>query len=126
MDALAKAYWADTVLEYEGGNIELENEYWTFSINDSKVSSYLDKEIFEHVHGAAQVHRWERKRRLPETATRKVNWDACEQAMKSLPLNRRHWVVKHVAGHCGVNSKLKEWKMRESDECPMCEEVETA
>jgi hypothetical protein len=56
MDALAKAYWADTVLEYEGGNIELENEYWTFSINDSKVSSYLDKEIFEHVHGAAQVH----------------------------------------------------------------------
>jgi hypothetical protein len=126
MDALAKAYWADTILEYEGGNIELENEYWTFSINDSKVSSYLDKEIFEHVHGAAQVHRWERKRRLPETATRKVNWDACEQAMKSLPLNRRHWVGKHVAGHCGVNSKLKEWKMRESDECPMCEEVETA
>lgn len=56
MDALVKAYWADTVLDYEGGNIELENEYWTFSINDSKVSSYLDKEIFEHVHGAAQVH----------------------------------------------------------------------
>jgi hypothetical protein len=61
MDALAKAYWADTVLDYEGGNIELENEYWIFCINDTKVSSYLDKEIFEYVHGEAQVQQWEWK-----------------------------------------------------------------
>jgi hypothetical protein len=126
MDALAKAYWSDTVMDYAGDNIVLDEEYWTFRIAGRKVSSYLETEIFVYVHGNDQLRRWERKRRLPMSAARKVNWDACEQALRSLPLARRHWVVKHTVGHCGVNEKLVEWKMRDSPLCPMCEEVEDA
>ena len=53
-----------------------------------------------------------------------VNWQACEQAMKSLSIGRRHWIAKHVSGHAGVGTKMVQWQMRDSVACPRCGQEE--
>jgi hypothetical protein len=42
------------------------------------------------------------KEQMTMDFARHINWDACEQALKSLKIMRQHWVAKHVAGHTGV------------------------
>ena len=49
-----------------------------------------------------------------------MNWQACKNAMKSLTIGRRHWIVKHVSGHAGVGVKMVQWKMQDSAACPRC------
>ena len=77
MDLLAKLYWQ----EQFGApvvNLPLEHEFWTFRIQGKKVSSYLGRQIRNHINGGAQHKRWERKGRLPPEAFPTMNWDACE------------------------------------------------
>ena len=70
--------------------------------------------------GATQCEWWEQKGRLTRESITRVNWQACEKAMKSLAIRRRHWIAKHVSGHVGVGVKMVQWKMRESAACPQC------
>ena len=101
MDNLAKAFWEDQVEMAVVRNIVFPEEYWTFRIQGVKVSSRLDEKIRESIHGTAMMERWVRKRRFTGESYRHVNWEACEKAMKSLNLVRRHWIAKHVSGHAG-------------------------
>jgi hypothetical protein len=55
-----------------------------------------------------------------------VNWKAYEVALHELKIGHHHWVAKHVAGHCGVNEKMKVWKKRDTDECPQCRKCKIA
>jgi len=63
---------------------------------------------------------------MTENFSRNVNWVACEKAMKDLRIGRRHWVAKHVSGHCGVGTCMLKWKKQENDACPRCGEQEDA
>jgi hypothetical protein len=123
MDSLAKVYWNDMSEEKaEGGDIA--NEFWPVSIRGEKVSSRLGERIREHILGQAQWERWERKGRLTREQIARVNWTACDQAMRSLTIGWRHWIAKHISGHAGVGVKMVQWKMRESAACPRCGEEE--
>lgn len=55
-----------------------------------------------------------------------INWDACEMAMRRLKISRRHWIVKHSEGMCGVGKWLLIWKDRDTDACPLCSAPEDA
>ena len=116
MDNLAKVYWND-VSEDQAENLSITDEYWPVRIQGEKISSRLDERIREHILGAAQCEWWERKGRLTRESISRVNWQACEKAMKSLAIRRRHWIVKHVSGHVGVGVKMVQWKIRESAAC---------
>ena len=83
MDLLAKLYWQEQ-FGTPVVNLPLAHEFWTFCIHGMKVSSYLDRQIRNHINGGAQCDRWEWKGRLPPEAFTKIHWDACEQAMLDL------------------------------------------
>jgi hypothetical protein len=119
MDNLAKVHWND-LRDDQAENFSISDEYWPVRIQGEKISSRLDERIREHILGATQCERWERKGRLTRESITRVNWQACEKAMKSLAIGRRHWIAKHVLGHVGVGVKMVQWKMRESAACPWC------
>jgi hypothetical protein len=123
MDNLAKVYWND-MCEEPAVSFPVQDEYWPVRIQGLKISSRLDERLREHILGQAQCDRWERNGRLTRDSIARVNWKACEQAMRSLSIGRRHWIAKHVSGHAGVGVKMVQWKMRESAACPRCGEEE--
>lgn len=41
-------------------------------------------------------------------------------AMKAFPQEKRNWIVKHVAGICGVNQTMMYWKQKTSPDCKRC------
>ena len=102
MDNLAKVYWNDMCNQHQVENFPITHEYWSVHIHGQKISSRLDECIHEHIVGRAQCDCWEQKGRLTNDSIARVNWQACEQAMKSLSIGRRHWIAKHVSGHVGV------------------------
>ena len=114
MDLLAKLYWQ----EQFGApvvNLLLEHEFWTFHIHGKKVSSYLDRQIRNHVNGGAQHEWWERKGWLPPVTFNTIHWEACEQAMLEISEGHWHWIAKHVSGHAGVGMKLLQWQQHDDD-----------
>jgi hypothetical protein len=119
MDNLVKVYW-NNLSNAQAENFSISDEYWPVRIQGKKISTRLDERIREHILGATQCERWERKGRLTRESITRVNWQACEKAMKSLAIGRRHWIAKHVSGHVGVGVKMVQWKMRESAACPRC------
>jgi hypothetical protein len=124
MDSLAKVYWSDRCNQLPMDNPPITHEYWPTRIRGQKISSRLDECIREHILGGAQRDRWERKGRLTNDSIQQVNWLACEHAMKSLSIGRRHWIAKHVSGHVGVGIKMVQWQMRDSAACPRCGQEE--
>jgi hypothetical protein len=119
MDSLAKVYWSD-MCNTPTVNTSIADEYWPVRIEAEKISSNLDERIRDHILGKAQCDRWERKGRLTSESIARVNWRACEKAMRSLAIGRRLWIAKHVSGHVGVGIKMVQWQMRESASCPRC------
>jgi len=85
-----------------------------------------DSMIYEYIHGGEMFRRWQRKGRMTEDFSQKVNWIACEKVMRSLKIGRHHWVAKHMSGHCRVGTCMKKWKKQETDQCPRCSEQEDA
>jgi hypothetical protein len=103
MDSLAKVFWND-MCESQAENISIAGEYWPVYIEGEKTASKLDEHIRDHILGQAQFDRWERKGRLMRESIARVNWQACEKAMRSLTIGRRLWIAKHVLGHAGVGT----------------------
>jgi hypothetical protein len=56
----------------------------------------------------------------------RVNWEACEAAMKRRKIARRHWIAKHTKGMCGVGKWLVTCNERENADCPRCSAPEDA
>ena len=46
------------------------------------------------------------------------------KALQVLPQKRTIWLLKHVSGYCATGKQMKQWKKRETNECPMCTAVE--
>jgi hypothetical protein len=104
MDSLAKVFWND-MCESQAENMSIAGEYWPVYIEGEKIASKLDERIRDHILCQAQCDRWERKGRLTRESIARVNWQACEKAMRSLTIGRRLWIAKHVSGHAGVEKK---------------------
>ena len=49
-----------------------------------------------------------------------MDWNANQQALKSLPFGASKGIRKMAAGHIGVSKKMKEWKFQEHNTCPRC------
>ena len=80
----------------------------------------------EICHGIPLRQYWESKDRFGLASANNIDWQANHTAIKTLIVSRRHWVTKHVSGHCGTGKMMVRWKQRESDACPRCNEPEDA
>jgi hypothetical protein len=87
MDSLAKVYWND-MSEEQAVGCAIANEYWPVGIRGEKVLLRLDEWMREHILSQAQWERWEQKGRLTREQIVRVNWKACDQAMRSLTIGQ--------------------------------------
>jgi hypothetical protein len=121
MDNLAKSYWQEQLHSAASTTTQaLAGEYWPVFLNGRKVHSSLTKSIYEEIYRNKLAIHWEKHERFTQEQCRRINWDACEQAMRRLKITRRHWVSKHTEGMCGVGKWLMKWKERDTDACPRC------
>lgn len=68
---------------------------------------------------------WAAKHKLPYSTILSIDWDASDDAIRSLSFPQRRRVVKHASGHFGIGSMLKKWGMQNHAECPRCQANET-
>jgi hypothetical protein len=82
MDNLAKSYWQEQLHSAASTTTQaLAGEYWPVFLNGRKVHSSLTKSIYEEVYRNKLAIHWEKHDRFTQEQCRRINWDACEQAM---------------------------------------------
>ena len=99
----------------------IEGEPWPFTINRVKVCCKLKKVIKEQVHGNKAKAYWEQKTRFAGGTAEDVDWQATEDTVKTMRLNRQHWLSKHNSGFCATGKMMVRRKERETAKCPRCE-----
>jgi hypothetical protein len=52
---------------------------------------------------------WIKKNRFTEETYAQIDWSAMAHAMRYLPINKRHHVIKHTSGWCLVGKMAKHW-----------------
>jgi hypothetical protein len=125
MDVEAKALWLEKVETRQTQRDQIFGEPWALWIGKRKVSNNVHEAVTNHVSGTKAMEYWKEKGRFKSGKPEDIDWDIVQATMKAQSRNRRHWVVKHATGFCGVNKMMLRWKQRVTDECPRCSEVET-
>ena len=88
--------------------------------NRTKVSSQLQAVIYDHAHIPKVVQHWVSIGRFSESALKKIDGDASDDAMRGSSLEKRTWVMKQATGLMRVNKWMKRWGETESSACPRC------
>jgi hypothetical protein len=55
-----------------------------------------------------------------------MDWVGIQSAVKTIPRHRRQWMTKHSTGFCSVGKMAQQIGLRDTDQCPRCEETKTA
>jgi hypothetical protein len=126
MDSLAKMYWMEMFHQAPQSTSFITGEYWPVFIQGHKIHSSLQTSLYSSIYQQKMASHWEKKNRFTKDQFMQINWDACEMAMRRLKISRRHWIVKHSEGMCGVGKWLLIWKDRDTDACPLCSAPEDA
>jgi hypothetical protein len=90
-------------------------------IGPRKLCRNLRSQFIDFIQGAEAKKYWDSKNRFGQATSADVDWEACGQAMASISLTTRHWIVKHTSGMCGTGKMMKLWKKRSSLKYPLCE-----
>ena len=98
--------------------MNISGEPWTLYIHNQKVTKNIREELANHCSGGPLLEYWTRKRF--RTDPLQLDWDATHRALKAVSVSRRHWVIKHSSGFCGVNKWMHRWRKRASAACPRC------
>lgn len=124
MDSLAKVYWNethDTVTTFYP-----ESTYgWSLWIGTRKLANWDRQSLYNHANATDILEHWSQRRNIPRHLIRSIDWEAGQQAIKSLGLNRALWVPKWLAGFAPVGKVLQRNQQQDHAECPRCFEFET-
>lgn len=105
-------------------DIRLPKEDWALLVNGGKITKNVGAEITDYIDKTTMTTFWNKKKRIAHQHFGDIEWDAIALAMKKLPQDKRIWIVKHVAGICGVNSTMVKWRQKTSPDCKRCSEYE--
>jgi hypothetical protein len=106
MDSLAKMHWLENSGQRQPLNSTITGEYWPVFINGRKLHSNLRNTLYEEIYWNKMAKHWEKRDRMGQEQSMRVNWEDCEAAMKRLKIAHRHWIRKHTKGMCGVGKWL--------------------
>jgi len=123
MDSLAKTYWNQmqpTIQPFYPAT----QPGWSLWIGQRKLSNWDRVSLYNHAQKTDILAHWSKRRGIPENLITSINWEACENAVKRLGLNRALWVPKWLAGYAPVGKVMKRYKFQTHDECPRCSEFE--
>jgi hypothetical protein len=123
MDSLAKTYWNQMQAVVQP--FYPASEYgWSIWTGKCKLSSWDRASLYNHAQKTDILTHWSSRRRIPEHLISSINWEAGEDAVKRLGLNRALWVPKWIAGYAPVSKVLKRYKFQTHAECPRCSAFE--
>jgi hypothetical protein len=119
MDGLAKAYWNDTYAEvapfYPNHSFG-----WSLWIGHRKLSTWDRTALYNHANSTEILEHWSQRRKIPAELILSIDWEACEEAIKKLGLNRTLWIPKWLAGFAPVGKVMQRYHFQEHAECPRC------
>jgi hypothetical protein len=105
---------------------DVDGSPWSIWINGKKIVKDISVHIYNKVHGPSALNYWEKHGKFPNEYEKDINWEGVGSTFKALPLPRRWFITKHLAGMCGVGKFLVRWKEKETACCPRCGEYEDA
>jgi len=118
MDARAKQ-WAGT--SFQGPDqYTIPYKGWKCAIHGYCVIKKLQTMLHEHINRIALQQHWASKNCYSKGTAYMVDWDAADQAMRTLPQAHRRWVTKSAAKFLPYGQNMKRWKLRSSTTCPPC------
>jgi hypothetical protein len=123
MDSLAKTFWNEThsiVTPFYPSNAS----GWSLWIGPRKLSTWDRNALYNHAQATDILAHWSKRRRIPPNLISSINWEACEDAIKRLGLNRSLWVPKWLAGYAPVGKVMQRYKFQTHAECPRCSQFE--
>jgi hypothetical protein len=98
MDSLAKMHRLEKSGQRQPLNSTITGEYWPVFIKGRKLHSNLRNTLYEEIYREKMAVHWDEKDRMGHDRSMRVNWEACEAAIKRLKIARRHWIAKHTEG----------------------------
>jgi hypothetical protein len=119
MDTLAKVYWNETsttVSPFYPDN----SSGWSIWTDERKLSTWDRKELYNHANSHDILAHWSKRRRIPHQLIRSINWEAGEDAIRRLGLNKSLWIPKWLAGFSPVGKVMQRYKLQDHAECPRC------
>ena len=67
---------------------------------------------------------WNKKNQVTPVTFPSISWQEVGKAMKQNKIEKRHWIVKHSTGNCGVNAILVHRKKKLIPNCLRCGKYE--
>jgi hypothetical protein len=119
MDSLAKTYWNETSSSTTPF-YPLSAHGWSLWVGPRKLSSWYRTSLYNHCQSHDILAHWSNRRAIPANLIHTIDWDACQDAVKKLGLNRSLWVPKWLAGFAPVGKVLQRNKLQTHAECPRC------
>ena len=126
MDQLAKERWTKLQAETTPPiSCRIEGEPWPIYVEGRKISTNFREAINEQISGKKAKEYWNtHKQRFGEGSIDDVDLQATEDAMKTMPIARQHWLSKHAAGFNAVVKNMKRRKHWAHSKCPRCLQTE--
>lgn len=105
---------------------------WTLTINGTRVVANTSRELYNHITAAPIKRYWATKNYIDldeyddDTLNANIQWDAISKMSKMVPRHQRIWITKHMAHISPTNYQMgpSVRKERDTEICPMCEEIE--
>jgi hypothetical protein len=101
-------------------SMTLPKEPWSTQRGANKISSYLNKDVYDGIHAPAAEAIWTGSGWAQEEVSHLVDTKVLHQAAKELPVMKRLCVMKHQFGMFGVKQFMKRLKYRNTSKCPQC------
>jgi len=89
-------------------------------LGNKRVEKAFAQEIRDYINGQRTKDYWVKRRSMTQGIWKKIDWESVGRAMNKIPINRRRWVAKYVAGHFATGKNMCRWKFRTSSLCPRC------
>jgi hypothetical protein len=119
MDSLAKVYWneksSSTMPFYPPSTFG-----WTLWIGPRKLASWDRQQLYNHARSTKILQHWSSRRDIPLNLITNIDWEAGQDAIKRLGLNRQLWIPKWIAGFAPVGKVLQRNQLQDHAECPRC------
>jgi hypothetical protein len=123
MDAECKDFLEDKV-PWDHDEAGLQHESVEVWIGRRKITGNLSNELTEHIQSRLSKQYWKEKLHWSEETS--VDWQVLKKGLGTLPRNRQHWLAKQGCDMCATGKMMKRMGPWEKDECPRCQEPESA
>ena len=104
--------------------VSFPNQMYQLSFNNKYICKQLQSSIREGISSNTMQKYWNKKSQVESNVFPLISWQEVGKAMKQNKPEKRHWLVKHATGNCGVNAILVHRKKKESPNCLRCREYE--